>query len=80
MSMILKLSDKELARCKEFLDVKEMNLSSAEIYIEYLTYHCRDITKFDIEKFQVFCIDSVNQICDFFKGFIPIFLLHTTFM
>ena len=50
MSMILKLSDKELARCKEFLDVKEMNLSSAEIYIEYLTYHCRDIKKFDIEK------------------------------
>ena len=48
--MILKLSEKELARCKEFLDVKEMNLSSAEIYIEYLAYHCREIKKFDIEK------------------------------
>ena len=50
MSMILKLTEKELVRCKEFLDVKEANLSAAEIYIEYLTYHARDIKKFDIEK------------------------------
>lgn len=50
MSMILRLSEKELERCKEFLDVKEANLSAAEIYIEYLTEHALDIKKFDIEK------------------------------
>ena len=50
MSMILKITKSELERCKEFLEVKEANLSAAEIYIEYLTYHCRDIKKIDIEK------------------------------
>lgn len=48
--MILKLNPTELEKAKEFLAVKEMNLSSAEIYIEYLTFHSRDIKKFDIEK------------------------------
>lgn len=50
MSMILNLSKSELEKCKEFLDIKEANLSAAEIYIEYLTYHARDIKKIDIEK------------------------------
>ncbi len=50
MSMILRLSEKELESCKEFLQVKEANLSAAELYIEYLNFHSRDIKKFDIEK------------------------------
>ena len=50
MSMILHLSEEELVSCKEFLQVKEANLSAAELYIEYLNFHSRDIKKFDIEK------------------------------
>ena len=50
MSMILQLSQSELKKCQKFLDVKEANLSSAELNIEYLNFHSRDITKFDIEK------------------------------
>ena len=50
MSMIFRLSKSELGKCREFLITKEANLSAAELYIEYLTYHARDIHKIDIEK------------------------------
>lgn len=50
MSMILKLSKNELEKCRQFLQVKEANLSAAELYIEYLNFHSQDITKFDIKK------------------------------
>lgn len=50
MSMIFRLSKSELEKCQEFLITKEANLSAAELYIEYLTYHARDIHKIDIEK------------------------------
>ena len=42
--MKISLSDSELNKCYKLLEVKEANLSSVEILIEYLTFHFRDIS------------------------------------
>ena len=47
--MIIKLSESELKKCQKLLDVKESNISAAEIYIDYLNNHYNDIKKSDIE-------------------------------
>lgn len=48
--MILRLSAEEKQKCQKFLDVKEANISAAEIYIDFLTNNSRKITKSDIQK------------------------------
>ena len=49
-SMILRLSAEEKQKCQKFLDVKEANISAAEIYIDFLTNNSRKITKSDVQK------------------------------
>jgi len=48
--MKIALNAAELKKCNELLRVKESNISTAEIYIDFLTNNARNITKFDIEK------------------------------
>ena len=48
--MILNLDDRNLKLCNGLLAAKEINMSSAEFYIEYLTEYPLSITKKDIEK------------------------------
>lgn len=47
--MLINLSKQELNKCQKLLDVKESNISAAEIYIEYLNFHYNDIKKSDID-------------------------------
>lgn len=47
--MKINLDKENLKKCQRLLDVKESNISAAEIYIEYLNYHCNDIKKSDID-------------------------------
>lgn len=47
--MLINLTKEELKKCQRLLDVKESNISAAEIYIEYLNFHYNDIKKIDID-------------------------------
>lgn len=47
--MLINLSKTELKKCERLLEVKESNISAAEIYIEYLNFHYHDISKSDID-------------------------------
>lgn len=47
--MLINLTKNELKKCQRLLDVKESNISAAEIYIEYLNFHYNDIKKNDID-------------------------------
>lgn len=47
--MLINLTKEELKKCQRLLDIKESNISAAEIYIEYLNFHYNDIKLTDIE-------------------------------
>lgn len=64
--MIIKLNEKELNKCKKLLDVKEKNISAAEIYIDYLNNHYNDIKKIDIDTLN----KKYNPNVSFYKSFL----------
>lgn len=49
--MKINLDNKQLDLCNRYLYVKEMNMSSAEFYISYLTYYPRSIKQADIDRY-----------------------------
>ena len=49
--MKINLNNKQLDLCNRYLYVKEMNMSSAEFYISYLTYYQRSIKQADLDRY-----------------------------
>lgn len=52
--MNIKLSKHDEQELRRFLNVKEDNISAAEVYIDYLVHHYSDITKKDVENSSFF--------------------------
>jgi hypothetical protein len=49
--MKIKLNDIELAKIKNMIEIKNQNMSAANLYVDYLTDHRADISKKDINFF-----------------------------
>ena len=56
--MKINLNKQEYSRCAEILDVKEHNIVSAEIYIEYLNNHYNDIVFAKDEKSKALAVKT----------------------
>lgn len=58
------LSKQELDKCKKLIEVKENNISAAEFYIDFLTYHSQDIEEAKNESDWFNKFNEIEQIDD----------------
>jgi predicted methyltransferase len=71
--MKIKLNKEQEDIARKFLEVKEFNISAAEIYIEYLNEHYDDITDFDVNT-----LNGHDRLdIAFYKSFLKAMRIHS---